>query len=88
MFGWIAVAVATALVVFFFAVVFQSTTCFDAAPGEGESYCTTGPAIGVPAVWGFTIVGGVIIVFSVIRAVLIGRRRPAPQDPDVDAHPQ
>jgi hypothetical protein len=86
-FGWIAVAVTTAFIVFC-AIVFQTSSGFDAAPGEGGSYCTTGPTIGVRAVWIVTIVGGVIIVFSVIRAVLIGRRRPAPQDRDVDAHPQ
>jgi hypothetical protein len=76
LFGWLGAAVAAALVVLFFVFVFQGGSCSDAAPGQGDSVCTSGgPAVGAAAAWGITIVGGIVIIFSVTRAVLIGRRR-------------
>ncbi len=69
---WSGVAVSTVLVVAF-AAMFQVGTCADAAPGTGESVCTSGPAIGVPALWAVVVIGTVVVLFAVWRAVVAFR---------------
>lgn len=70
--AWSGVAVSTVLVVAF-AAMFQVGSCADAAPGAGESVCTTGPAIGVPALWTVVVLGVVVVLVAVWRAVVAFR---------------
>lgn len=72
--GWISAAVLAALVTVFFAFVLKGGSCLDAAPGEGESSCTTGPAIGATAALVVGIVGSVVVILASARAVVLGRR--------------
>lgn len=73
-FSWIGLAVAIALMVIFFAFLFQGGTCNDAAVGQRETSCTTGPAVGVGAAWGIAVTDSIVVVFATVRAVAIGRR--------------
>jgi hypothetical protein len=67
--AWSGVAVSAVLVVAF-AAMFQVSSCADAALGEGESVCTTGPAVGVPALWAVVVIGAVVVLVAVWRAVV------------------
>lgn len=72
--GWISVAVLAALVTVFFVFVLQGGSCLDTAPGQGESSCTTGPAIGATAALVVGVVGSVVVLVATARAVVLGRR--------------
>ncbi|WP_157510038.1 hypothetical protein [Frondihabitans sp. Leaf304] len=72
--GWISAAVLAALVTVFFAFVLQGGSCLDAAPGEGESSCTTGPAIGATAALVVGVVGSFVVILATARAIVLGRR--------------
>lgn len=66
--AWTAVAIISTLIVVFFAM-YQVGSCADAAPGQGESVCTSGPAIGVPGLWVVSIIGAVVVAVAVWRIV-------------------
>ena len=66
--AWSTVAVLTIVVVLFFGLV-QVTSCADAAPGQGESVCTTGPMGGAAVFWSVVIVGTAVVAASIWRIV-------------------
>lgn len=72
--AWSTVAVISIVIVGIF-FLFQVSGCADAAPGEGESTCTSGPAIGVPGLWTVAVIGAAVVVTSVwqILRALRGR---------------
>lgn len=68
--AWSAVAIISTLIVVFFAI-YRVGSCADAAPGHGESVCTSGPAIGVPGLWIVSTIGAVVVavaVWQIVRA--------------------
>lgn len=73
--AWTAVAVISTLIVVFFAM-YQVSICADAAPGHGESVCTSGPAIGVPGLWVVSIIGAVVVAVAVWQIVRAWRALP------------
>lgn len=73
--AWAALAVISTLIVIFFAI-YQVSSCADAAPGHGESVCTSGPAIGVPGLWVVSIIGAVVVAVAVWQIVRAWRALP------------
>ena len=66
--AWSTVAVVTAVVVVFVALL-RMDSCADAALGEGESVCTSGPAVGVPLLWWIVVVGTAVVTVAIWNAV-------------------
>ena len=66
--AWSTVAVVTAVVVAFVALL-RMDSCADAALGEGESVCTSGPAVGVPLLWWIVVVGTAVVAVAIWNAV-------------------
>lgn len=66
--AWSTVAVVTLIVVVFSALL-RVSSCADAAAGEGESVCNSGPAVGVPLLWGIVLVGAVVVAVAIWNAV-------------------
>ena len=73
LFVWIALAAVAAATMLFFDVLAWTGACYDAVEG-GESYCTSGPMVGVAAAWVIGVVFGVVLVGSVVQAVRVARR--------------
>ncbi|MGG7466083.1 MULTISPECIES: hypothetical protein [unclassified Plantibacter] len=72
--GWLALAIATSLVVSF--LIFGTSTgeCLDAAPGSGAiSACSSEPMMGYAGSWVLGLVAAVVVVYAVIRTF----RRPS-----------
>lgn len=66
--AWSTVAVVTTVTALFLTLV-QSTSCVDAATGEGVSSCSTGPVIGVAGAWIVCSVAAVVVAASIWRIV-------------------
>jgi len=77
--AWSTVVVLTIVVVLFFVSV-QVTSCADAAPGQGESRCATGPMGGMAVFWSVVIVGAAVVATSIWRIVRLVRLVRTQQD--------
>jgi hypothetical protein len=55
--------------------VMQVGHCVDYAPGQGESYCASGPIIGSSAANVVAVISGLLILYFVLRIVRILIRR-------------
>ncbi|GAA3342745.1 hypothetical protein GCM10017714_32420 [Curtobacterium pusillum] len=71
--AWYAVTVVTIVIVLFCAL-YQVGSCADAARGDGESVCTSGPAVGVPALWSIVVVGASVVAVAIWQIIRNTRR--------------
>lgn len=67
---WIAAAALAAVLVPLIAFGTQVGFCVDYEPDSSfESYCTTGPSLGVPGAWLVSIIAWLFAVFAVSRGL-------------------
>ena len=73
---WIVAALMTVIVVPATAFGYETGVCVDYAVHlPAESYCTSGPAVGVTAAWLLSVGALVFAVYAVRRGLRIGRYR-------------
>ncbi|MDM7886843.1 hypothetical protein QUG98_00100 [Curtobacterium sp. RHCJP20] len=74
--AWIVLALVTAVPAVLLAVT-EVTSCADAAPGMGPSWCTSGPVLGVTGSWVAGTVAAAVVVVAVVQVVGAVRSVPA-----------
>lgn len=77
--GWSTVAVVVTVTVLFLTLI-QVSSCADAAQGEGTSFCTTEPMLGVVGSWIAGFAGAGVVAFSIWQ--IVRATQPAEQDED------
>lgn len=77
--AWVVLALVTAVPALLLASA-QVTSCFDAAPGEGTSHCTSGPVLGVTGSWIAGAVAVAVVAIAVVQVVRAVRPVPAAED--------
>lgn len=70
--AWSNVAVVVTVTVLFLALI-QVSSCADAAEGEGTSFCTTEPMLGVAGSWIAGFAGAGVVAFSIWQIVRVTR---------------
>jgi hypothetical protein len=74
--GWLVAALVTVMVVPAAAFGYEAADCVDyVVDFPLESYCTSGPAVGVTAAWLLSAGALVFAVYAVRRGLRVGRHR-------------
>ncbi|MET0788694.1 MAG: hypothetical protein ABWY33_05560 [Cellulomonas sp.] len=65
---WLVAAVVVPAVVVLFAFGLTTGSCYEAADGaDTQSYCTSGPMVGLPGAWILSIGAAVFALYALLR---------------------